>query len=128
MVKSGNCKKRNLLRIKLNQEFFSIKVLMDKKFLFSFLLNAIIIALISTITVEAKDLFDLHAYQKNKYNFDPYQKTSFDIRLRKFEFWKFLSVIIISFLVTLIIFISVYYLIGKETTYIYLFGNLDSIY
>ena len=101
---------------------------MDKKFLFSFLLNAIIIALISTITVEAKDLFDLHAYQNNKYNFNPYQKTTFDLRLKKFEFKKFISVIIISFLVTLIIFIAVYYVIGKETTYIYLFGNLDTIY
>ena len=67
---------------------------MDKKFLFSFLLNAIIIALISTITVETKDLFDLHAYQNNKYNFNPYQ-TTFDLRLKKFEFKKFISVIII---------------------------------
>lgn len=102
---------------------------MNKKFFLAFLMNAIIIALISTITIETKDLLDLHAYQqKNIYNFNPNNNnTSLSKRIKNFKFWKFLAVLLISFLITLLIYIIVYFVSGKDNTFMYLLGNLDSI-
>lgn len=108
---------------------------MHSSFFITFLLNAFILSLISTVTTEARLLFDLPTDQLLKtdnYNFDPEKpekkNTSIISKLKNFRLWKFLGVLGISFIVSLIIYIIVFYITGDEITFIYLFGNLDSTY